>query len=151
MDRGPLQPPPQDQADDHAEQARPGQPRIGQDQGEGQHAQDREPDHVFAPEAVAQRAAGHRAQRHRRQKSEQVQLRVLHRDVEPVDQVEGVVARQARQVDVLREHEHQQDGHPAAHVAIRQPVSGVAQCRGGALDPGVRVPSPDSPGKLGCL
>ena len=45
---------------------------------------------------------------HRAEEDEQVELRALHADAELVDQVEGVVARRARQVDVLREDQHDQ-------------------------------------------
>src|SRR5665213_1078942 len=73
--------------------------RVRQKQREGQHAQDRHPDDVFTPEAVTERTADHRAQRDRREEHEQMQLCVLDGDVKAVDQVESVVAGQARKIE----------------------------------------------------
>ena len=73
----------------------PEQIGVGQHQGERQRPQDGNPDHIFAPEMVAHRAARQGAHRHRRQEHEQMHLRRLHRNAEGVDQVEGVIAADA--------------------------------------------------------
>ena len=106
----------EDQPDDRAQHAVHGQVRVGQREGERQHAENRSPDHVLAPDTVTDRAAEHRAGRHRAEKHEQVQLRAAHRHVERLDQIEGVVGAEARQVDVLREDEHQQQRQRAGHL-----------------------------------
>ena len=85
-----------------------GQPDVRQDQRERQDAQDRRPDHVFAAEAIADRAADHRAGGDRGEEDEEQDLRVLHRHAEALDQVERVVARHAREVEEFREDERDQ-------------------------------------------
>src|ERR1035437_5317005 len=50
----------------------------------------------------------------------QVHLRGLHRDVELVDQVEGVIAHHARQVEILGEDERDQNRHGPRNLAARQ-------------------------------
>ena len=49
---------------------------MRQQQRERQHAEDRDPDHVFAPDPVADRAAGEGPRRHRGEEHEQQDLRV---------------------------------------------------------------------------
>ena len=53
----------QNHADDHAEDAGPEQVRIGQHQGERQHAEDGAPDDIFAPDAIANGSADDGARR----------------------------------------------------------------------------------------
>ena len=133
----------QDQADRHGEHAGPEQVRVRQQQREGQHAEDRNPDHVLAAQPVAERAAEDAAGRHRGQEHEQVQLGGAHRQVELVDQVEGVVAGDARQVEVLGEDQRQQHARSPAPRAAR----GVCRLRTGggcqALDAVCLVPVAD--------
>ena len=63
------------------------------------------------PIAVADRAADQAADRDGEQEYEQIHLRRLHRQMEFLDEVEAVVARDAREVEILRENQHQQDDH----------------------------------------
>ena len=58
--------------------------------------------------------------RHRAEEHEQVHLRGLHRDVKLGDQVERVVADQARQVEVLGEDQRDQNRHRPRDLAARQ-------------------------------
>ena len=81
---------------------------IGQRQRERQRAEDREPDDVFAAEAIAERSAEERAGRVGGEEDEEIELRRLGRDAELVDQIEDVIARQARDVELLREQQRDQ-------------------------------------------
>ena len=128
----------QDHADDHAQHACPEQVDVRQRQAERQHAEDRSPDDVFPADPVADRTADERAGGHGREKHEQVQLRALHRDVEAVDQEEGVVAGQAREVDVLGENQREQyrqsepdltDGTACRWLALRRACDVVPAVR----------------------
>ena len=65
---------------------------------------------VLKPKPIADRSAAKRAGRDGAEEHEQVELRVGHRNLEAVDQVERVVAAEAHQIDVLREHQREQDG-----------------------------------------
>ena len=77
--------------------------------------ENRPPDDELAPDAVADRSADDGARRHRGQKQEQVELRVLHRHVKLVHQVEREIVGQADQVEVLGEDQRDQDGHGQDH------------------------------------
>ena len=110
----------QHQPDDHAEDWRPEQVGIGQHHGERQNAEDRAPDHRLAADPVADRPADQRAHRHRAQEDEQVDLGFPHRHAEGLDQVEGVVAADRGQVDVLREHQGDQQGDGDQNLFARQ-------------------------------
>ena len=81
---------------------------MRQQQSKGQNTQDRGPDDVLAAEPIAQGSAGHAAHCRRGQEHEQQQLGSAHRNVKVIDEVEGVIAGDAREVDVLREHQRQQ-------------------------------------------
>jgi hypothetical protein len=105
-------------ADDYAQHAGPEQADVGQRQRERQHAQDRSPDHVLSAESIANRTTDERAGADRSKEREQMQLRAADGNVEPVDQKEHEVARQARQVDVLREHQCQQHGQRLARPRV---------------------------------
>ena len=110
---------------------------MGQHQRERQHADDRAPDDRPAAEPVADRSADHRAGRRRRQEDEQIDLRRLRGQMEAVHQVEDVVARQAGQVEILREDQCQQDGDGSSHLAARQ--RGVSDGRSAARRSGMAV------------
>ncbi|GCC42489.1 hypothetical protein chiPu_0026807, partial [Chiloscyllium punctatum] len=133
-----------DQAD-HDRQHRAGeQPGIGQRQRERQRAEDREPDHVFAAEAIAERATDERAGSVRGKEDEQIELCRLRRDAEPVDQIEDVIARQARDIELFGEQQrdqHDKCGHHAPPVRmVRMPLDG-----GGLLAGNLRlVPDADA-------
>ena len=86
---------------------------MRQEQRERQHAEDRAPDHEFRSEPVGQRPAEEGAGRDRSQEDEQHHLGLLDRHVERPDQVEGVVAADARQIDHLREQHDDQHGDRA--------------------------------------
>ena len=58
-----------------------------------------EPDHRLAPDAVADGAAGEGADGEGAEIDEEIDLRVLHRNLEMVDEIEGVEAAEARGVD----------------------------------------------------
>jgi len=75
---------------------------VRQQQREGQHSQDRAPDDGLPAEAIAQRPAQDRASGDRAEKHEEVDLRRANRDVKLADEIERVIAVQARQVEVLR-------------------------------------------------
>ncbi|CAM2158991.1 hypothetical protein PT2222_50047 [Paraburkholderia tropica] len=110
----------QHDADDHREHAGPEQVRVGQQQRERRDAQDRTPDHVLAADAVADRAADDRARGHGGEEHEQVHLRGLHGQMEAVDQIEREVAVDAREVEVLREHQQHEDADGHRHASTRE-------------------------------
>src|SRR5258708_6598174 len=76
--------------DEHRQHRAGEQPGMGQRQRERQRAENREPDYVFAAEAIAQRATEEGPGRVRGEEHEQIELRGLGRDAELVDQVEYV-------------------------------------------------------------
>ena len=64
------------------------------------------------------------------EEDEQMQLRALHREVESVDQVERVVVRDARQIDVLREDQRSSTASVVATcLAARAPARSRAALR----------------------
>ncbi len=97
------------QADDEAQDPRPHQVDVGQDHGEGRHAQDGHPDDALAPDAVADVSAEQGAERHREQKYEQIDLRRAHRQMKFLDEVETVIAGDAGCVKVFRENQQHED------------------------------------------
>ncbi len=81
----------QDQADDHRQDSRPVQVGMRQQQrGEGQHAQDGDPNHQPAAESITQRPADDGAGRHRAKKDEEVDERRLLIEPEFAHQIERV-------------------------------------------------------------
>ncbi len=119
---------------------------MGQHQGEGQHPQDRAPDHHLAPQAVAHRPADQGSRRHRAQEDGQIDLRLPHRKLEGLHQIEGVIAGQAGHVDVLGKHQHRQKTQGDQHLAARQ--DHLRDRSGGlfrGLGAGLAVPQADPP------
>src|SRR5262249_27953308 len=97
----------QNQSNDDAQDRRPEERRVRQEQRERQDAEDRNPNHQFSPEAIANGAADERAGGDGAEKNKQVHLRTLHRDAEALDEKERVVAADACQVDVLRKNQRE--------------------------------------------
>ena len=93
---------------------------MGEQQRERQHAEDRPPDHEFASETIAQGAADESARGGRAKEDKQIDLRNLHRDLKRLDEIERVIARQAREVEHLRKDEHDQERDRARHHFARQ-------------------------------
>src|SRR5450830_1730450 len=110
----------QDHADDDGQYASPEQVGIWQHQRERRHTQDRYPDHQFAADAVTDRAADHGADGDRKQEHEQMNLCILHRQLEFADQIKREVARQAGHVKVLGKDQQQQDADRLDHLLARQ-------------------------------
>ena len=99
---------------------------IRQRQRERQRAEDRKPDHIFAAEAVAERTTEQaRRSRWRPGTRTSIDLRGLGRNPELVDQIEHVVARQARNIELLREQQRHQ--HDRARSITRR-ESGASGC-----------------------
>jgi hypothetical protein len=93
---------------------------MRQQQGERQGAQDGQPDHAAAADAVAQWAAEQRAGGDGAEEHEQMQLGLRHGHAEAVDQIEREVAGEARQIHILGEDQRQQDADGAQSGAARQ-------------------------------
>ncbi len=93
---------------------------MRQKQGERQHAEDRQPDDELAPVTVADRPAGVGSRGDGAEEDEQHHLRGLHGNIERLDEIEGVVALQAREVEHLRKDQDHQDDHGAHHLGARQ-------------------------------
>jgi len=138
----------QHQADDDRQHAGKEQAGIGQDQGERQHAKDRAPNHVFAPDPVTHRSADQRADGNGRQEHKQMDLRALHGHVESLDQIERVVRVQADHVEILGEDQRHQNadrqrdpppGQPRSHLRRMPTRTGT-----GGL-PGARIPPAHPP------
>src|SRR6478752_3865117 len=74
-------------------------------------------------------------------------LCVLYRHVEAMDQIERVVAREAREIHVLREHEHEQHDDPAGRLTAPQGVRRVPQLfrRAQPRETMMFIPAPDVP------
>ena len=96
-------------ADDRAQHGAPEEIRVREREGEGRDAEDRDPDDRFAPDAVADRSAEEGAGGNRGEEDEEMQLRVLDREAEFLDEEKRVVAAHAREIEILREDEHDQD------------------------------------------
>ena len=73
--------------------------------------------HQLPAEPVAHRAADDGAGGHRGEEGEQVELGAPDAHAEVVDQIERVVARDAREVDVLGKDQHDQHGEREPHLA----------------------------------
>src|ERR1700676_4491814 len=110
----------QNQADDDGENGGPEQIDVRQEQAERQNAQNRDPDYVAAADAVAHRPADDGSGSHGSEKNEEMNLCVLRGDMEFVDQIKDVVADQAGQIEVFREHERDEDRQIEAHFSRRQ-------------------------------
>ena len=100
----------EDQSDEHAQDARSRQTDIRQSNVKGATPEDRKPNDTLAPDAVADGSAEESAERDRQQEQEQMNLRRLNRQVKFLDEIEAVIARDAREVEILGEQQHQQDG-----------------------------------------
>ena len=94
-----------DESGEEGEHDGPCQTDVGHGESERSRAQDGEPYHVLASEAVAEHAAGERADGEGGEEHEEAYLRSLHRDAELVDEVEREVARDAGCVEIFREDE----------------------------------------------
>ncbi|MPL75540.1 hypothetical protein SDC9_21364 [bioreactor metagenome] len=110
----------QDQPDQHRQHARGDKPHMRQRQGEGQHAEDRDPDHRHRPPAVGDRPAQHRARGDGAEEQEQHQLRGAGVHLEGVDEVEGVIRAHRGHVDVLGEGQEGQHDERQHHPVARQ-------------------------------
>ena len=105
----------QDQADDRRENADPEQIGVWERQGKRRHAQDRHPDHTLAADSVADRSAQQRARRDGEKKTEEMKLRALNREAELSHQEKRVVARHAREVEIFRKNERDQNSERQDH------------------------------------
>ena len=77
--------------------------------------------------------------------NEEIDLRVLHRNLEMVDQIEGVETAEARGVDEFREHQRQQDQKRQAHRPRPRLWRTAGTGRGGVLwAEMMAVPAPDA-------
>ena len=93
---------------------------MGQGKGKGQHAEDRRPDDIAPSDPVADRAADKCAERHGAEKQEQEDLRLLHREIEFLDQVESVIAADARRIEEFGKDEQEQDRNREDDPAARE-------------------------------
>ena len=89
--------------------SRPQEVRVRQSEREGQDAENGDPNHPFATDAIADRSSENGAGGNGRKEYEQVELRTANGYVELRDQIKGVVAGQAREVHVFREDERDED------------------------------------------
>src|SRR5205085_7691816 len=95
--------------DDRAQNGAPEKIGVGQREGEGRDAEDRDPDDSFAADAVADWSAEKGAGRNRGEENEEMDLRVPDREAEFLDEEKRVVAAHAREIEILGEDEHDQD------------------------------------------
>ena len=86
---------------------------IGKDESEGQHAEDGDPDDELAAVAVAYGASDQGARGDRGEEEEEQICEVLDGDMEALDEIEGVVAGEAGEIEVLREDERDEDSEGA--------------------------------------
>ena len=93
----------EDEADENCQHGACGKAGIGQRQRERQRPENGEPDDVFAAEAIAERPAEERTRCVGGKEDEEIELGCLHRHLKLVDQIEDVIARQARHVELFRE------------------------------------------------
>src|SRR5258706_2683686 len=110
----------QNQSNHHAQNSRPKQIRVRQDQRKWQHAQNRIPDHHFASHAVANRPAKKRPRRHRAKKRKQMNLRAANRNVKFVHQIKCVIRPKTRQIKIFREHQRNQNRQGPHNLFPRQ-------------------------------
>src|SRR6266404_5185230 len=110
----------QNQSNHHAQNPRPEQIRVRQDQRKWQHAQNRIPDHHLAPHAIAHRPAEKCSRRHRAQKRKQMNLRAANRNMKFVHQIECVIRPQTRQIKIFREHQRHQNRQRPKYFLPRQ-------------------------------
>ncbi len=118
---------------------------MRQQQRERQCAEDRDPDHVAPADAVTDRPAEERAGRHRAEEQEQIELRALGRHAEFMDEVERVVAADARHVEILGEHQHDQDRDRTRRAQRRRCVRIADKLRRLARHDAWLVPAADPP------
>ena len=100
-----------DEADDDREDTGPQQIGVGEDERERQHAEDRAPHDGFAADLVSDGAADEGAGSDGGEEGEEMKLRAADGYVELRDEVEGVVAGEAREVDILGEDERAEDAN----------------------------------------
>src|SRR5688572_25621191 len=100
----------QDEADYCTQHGAPEESGVGEREGERRHAEDRNPDDRFAADAIAHGSAEEGAGGNGGEKNEEMQLRVLNGEAEFLDEEKRVVAAHAREVEILRENEHDQNG-----------------------------------------
>ncbi len=120
---------------------------MGQHQRERGNAEDREPDHPLAADAVSDRAAEDGADRHREQEGEQIQLGRALRHAKALHQIERVIGAQRRHIEVLREQQHHQHRHGARHGTGRQARRACHRLarRAGMLGQPLAIPAADAP------
>jgi len=99
----------EDDADKNAEDARPKQIDVRQNQTEGENAKNGAPDDVLAADFVADGSADESPGGDGAKKKEEMQLGIVDGNVKLVYQIEGVVAHQAGQIKKLREHQRHED------------------------------------------
>ena len=109
-----------DQADDDGEHGGRQQADVGEEQSEGEDSQDGNPDHVLAADAISHGSAGEGSDSGGSEEEKQIELRAADADVEFTDQVKGVVAGDAGEVEIFREDQRDQDGDREGHFAGRQ-------------------------------
>ena len=83
----------QDDPNDDGEDAGPKEIGVGENEGEGRNAEDRNPDDQLASIAIADWSTENRAEGDGKKEKEQVELRPLDREMKFVNQVKGVVVR----------------------------------------------------------
>ena len=99
----------EDEADDRAQDGAPEEVCVREGEGERRDAEDRDPDDSFASDAVPNGAAEKGAGGNGGQEDKEMQLGVLHGEAEFLDEQKRVVAAHARQIEILRENEHDED------------------------------------------
>src|SRR5262245_49934186 len=87
---------------------------------ERQHTEDRDPDDVLATKPIADRSAEDRPGSDRAEENEEIDLRGAHRDVELLDQIEGVITVEACEVEVLGEDQRRENRQRPADALHRQ-------------------------------
>ena len=116
---------------------------MGQQQGEGGDAQDGDPDHPLATDAVTDRPAEHGASRDGKQERKQMELGAIQRQAELVHQIEGVIAAQAGHVEELGEHQQTEDGQRPADLAAAQATASMGLHPLVEVGPVMAGPAPD--------
>src|SRR5205823_12535055 len=99
----------EDEPDDRAQDRAPEEICVRKSEGERRHAEDRHPNDSLAADAVTDRSAEKCAGGNSGEEDEDMQLRVPHREAEFLDEEKRVVAGHAREIEILRENEHDQD------------------------------------------
>src|SRR3984957_12389383 len=92
---------------------------------ERERTQDRKPDHIFPSEPVAEGASKDGADSNRGQEQEEMQLGVLHGHVERANEIERVIARDAREIEIFREDQDEQYPDRKQDAAARESRIGL--------------------------